>query len=243
MVLKFLINDGINHMKKDSCCFGIQSWHGKIQWPDYFCYEHKAKKVNSFDFGWDLMMSLVRPHMSDFLAIGGLITPLKSKDFYTKVRNNLIPLPSSMPREGCVRFSKRIHIELAVKQQIIKCKVISKCSKCHNHVCGKHTYLVCESSKKWNNDLVIRSHWYASLQSRLDWFCSFLHLWRHNCELLSKNECLQISNIWKAKKRWYKITKVIIKVENCWLLLILLLQSFRSDKSSCNECYILCSLL
>ena len=230
-------------MKKDSCCFGIQSWHGKIQRPDYFYYERRAKKVNSFDFGWDLMMSLVRPHMSNCLAIGGLITPLKSKDFYTKVRNNLIPLPSSMPREGCVRFSKRIHIELAVKQQIIKCKVISKCSKCHNHVCGKHTYLVCESSKKWNNDLVIRSHWYASLQSRLDWFCSFLHLWRHNCELLSKNECLQISNIWKAKKRWYKITKVIIKVENCWLLLILLLQSFRSDKSSCNECYILCSLL
>ena len=64
------------------------------------------------------MMSLVRPHMSNCLAIGGLITPLKSKDFYTKVRNNFIPLPSMMSREGCVRFSKKMHIELAMKQQI-----------------------------------------------------------------------------------------------------------------------------
>ena len=43
-----------------------------------FAMNTRKNKVKKFDFGWDLMMSLVRPHMSYGLADGGPTTPLKT---------------------------------------------------------------------------------------------------------------------------------------------------------------------
>ena len=84
--------------------------------------------------------------MSNRLAVGGLTTPLETSVRRKERHDILLP---TMARQGCVRFvEKNAHGTGYKVNKCTKGKVISKCLKCQNHVCGKHRYLVCRICKE-----------------------------------------------------------------------------------------------
>ena len=103
------------------------------------------------------MMSLVRPHMSNHLAVSGLTTSLETsiRRFLQQSKERPDTPP---PNDGKIRMCKvgqknalgtgyKVNKNTKGARNVIS-KVISKCSKCQNHVCGKRMYLVCRICKE-----------------------------------------------------------------------------------------------
>ena len=89
--------------------------------------------------------------MRNRLTVGGSATPLKIsiKRFLNQSKEQPDTPP---PNDGNAIISKvcqKVGRGTGYKvNKNTKGKVISKCLKCQNHVCGKHRYLVCRICKE-----------------------------------------------------------------------------------------------
>lgn len=97
------------------------------------------------------LVSLVRLHMSNPVAAGGLTTSLKTSiRLFLKQSEERpdTPSPNNGKTRVCKVCQKDAHESGYKANKNLKGKVIPKCSKCQNHICGKQKYLVCRICKE-----------------------------------------------------------------------------------------------
>lgn len=86
------------------------------------------------------LVSLVRLHMSNPVAAGGLTTSLKTSiRLFLKQSEERpdTPSPNNGKTRVCKVCQKDAHESGYKANKNLKGKVISKCSKCQNHICGR----------------------------------------------------------------------------------------------------------
>ena len=104
--------------------------------------------VGSFEFGWELMKAPIKPNMHIRQARGGLPKHLQNSITHIlRVQNDKVE--QSPPNDDTPRTCKMCVIASHGKghksAKYSMSKVKSRCAKCQQPVCRKHTITVCES--------------------------------------------------------------------------------------------------
>ena len=96
--------------------------------------------TKSFEFGWELMISLIKPHMNNRITIGGLSSSLvESICKYLDQAREVDPPPSNDGKPRVCRVCQKEKHGPGHKNVIGTLgKVKARCSKCDHHLCGKH---------------------------------------------------------------------------------------------------------
>ena len=109
-----------------------------------YVINNAKEDVDSFECGWELMKALVKPNMHTRLARGGLSKHLQNSITHILgVENHKVeqrPPNDDTPRMCVIVSHGKGH--KSAKDSMGKVK--SRCLKCQQPVCRKHTITVCE---------------------------------------------------------------------------------------------------
>ena len=102
--------------------------------------------IKSFEFGWELMISLIKPPMSNRITIGGLSSNLEESIWVCLDQGRDVdPQP---PNDGkprvCRVCQKENHGQCYIKAIDTLGKIKGRCSKCDHHLSGKHKFVICQ---------------------------------------------------------------------------------------------------
>ena len=103
--------------------------------------------TKSFNVGWKLMISLIKPHMNNRMTIGGLSSNLEeSIRVYLDQAIEVDPLPPNDGKARVCRVCQKEKHGPDYKKAIDTLeKVKACCSKCDHHLCGKHKFVICQT--------------------------------------------------------------------------------------------------
>ena len=93
------------------------------------------------------MISLIKPHMSNQTMIGVSLVILRNPSGYALIKlERSIPLLQIMIKHEYVEYA-RMKSTIQVTKKAIGTleKVKTCCSKCDNHLCGKHKFAICQT--------------------------------------------------------------------------------------------------
>ena len=114
----------------------------------YVISNTKEDVLDGFEFGWELMKALVKPNMHTRLARGGLSKHLKNSITHILgFENDKVEQPppnDDIPRRCRICIIASHGKEYKSANNSLG-KVKSRCAKCQQPVCQKHTITVCES--------------------------------------------------------------------------------------------------
>ena len=101
--------------------------------------------TKSFEFGWELMILLIKPHMSNRITIGSLTINLEeSIRVYLDQGREVNPPPPNNGKAQVCRVCQKEKYGPGYKKEIDTLGK-ARCSKCDHHLCGKHTFVICQT--------------------------------------------------------------------------------------------------
>ena len=103
--------------------------------------------TKSFEFGWELMILLITPHMRNRITIVGLTINLEEsiRVYLDQAREVNPPPPNNGKTQVCKVCQKEKYGPCYKKEIDTLGKVKARCSECDDHLCGKHTFVICQT--------------------------------------------------------------------------------------------------
>ena len=107
-----------------------------------YAMNSRDTRTKSLEFGWELIISLIKPHMTNQITTGGISNNLEEfiRVYLDQATEIDPPHLQMMVKYEYVEYARMKSTAIDTLE-----KVKARCSKCDHHLRGKHKFVICQT--------------------------------------------------------------------------------------------------